>query len=86
MRSNTMPTSIVAATSPLPPCNLAPRDVEALVADLAAYSNQFLPDFSRKDQSVWAHRYLQALLSDHVRKSIEPLALAHGFSIRCMQA
>ena len=81
-----MPTTIVAATSPQPSCNLAPRDVEALVADLAAYTNQFLPDFSRKDQPVWAHRYLQALLSDHARKSIEPLALAHGFSIRSMQA
>jgi SRSO17 transposase len=81
-----MPTTIVAATCPVPACNLAPRDVEALVADLAAYADTFLPDFSRKDQASWAHRYLQGLVSAHARKSIEPMALAHGFPIRSMQA
>ena len=81
-----MPTPIVAATCPLPACNLASRDVESLVADLATYVDAFLPDFSRKDQAPWAHRYLQGLVSDHPRKSIEPMALAHGFPIRSMQA
>jgi len=81
-----MPTPIVAATCPVPACNLAPRDVEALVADLVAYTATFLPDFSRKDQASWAYRYLQGLVSDHPRKSIEPMALAHGFPIRSMQA
>ena len=81
-----MPTTIVAATCPLPPCNLAPRDVDALLTDLAAYADLFLPDFARKDQAPWAHRYLQGLVSDHPRKSIEPMALAHGFPIRSMQA
>ena len=46
-----MPTPIVAATCPLPACNLASRDVEALVADLSTYVDAFLPDFSRKDQA-----------------------------------
>jgi len=81
-----MPTTIVAATCPVPPCNLAPRDVKSLVADLAAYADHFLPDFPRKDQGSWAHRYLQGLVSNHPRKSIEPMALAHGFPIRSMQA
>lgn len=81
-----MPTTIVAATCPVPTCNLAPRDVETLVADLAAYTNQFLPCFARADQGQWAHRYLHGLVSDHPRKSIEPMALAHGFPIRSMQA
>src|SRR5215213_6703079 len=84
-----MPTAIVAAvaaTCPLPICNLTPRDVESLVTDLAAYVAQFLPDFSRKDQASWAHRYLQGLVSNHPRKSIEPMAIAHGFPIRSMQA
>lgn len=81
-----MPTPIVAATCPLPSCNLTPRDVEALVADLASFADLFLPDFPRKDQAPWAHRYLQGLLSDLPRKSIEPIALAHGFPIRSMQA
>ena len=81
-----MPTPIVAATCPVPACNLVPRDVESLVTDLAAYADVFLPDFSRKDQALWAHRYLQGLVSAHPRKSIEPMALAHGFPIRSMQA
>src|SRR5215210_7508026 len=81
-----MLTTIVAATCPAPTCNLAPRDVEALVPDLAAYAGQFLACFPRKDQGPWAHRYLQGLVSDHPRKSIEPMALAHGFPIRSMQA
>ena len=81
-----MPTPIVAATCPVPACNLVPRDVESLVTDLAAYADVFLPDFSRKDQASWAHRYLQGLVSAHPRKSIEPMALAHGFPIRSMQA
>jgi SRSO17 transposase len=83
---NTMPTTIVAATCPVPVCNLAPRDVESLVTDLAVYADAFLPDFSRTDQVRWAYRYLQGLVSDHPRKSIEPMALAHGFPIRSMQA
>jgi len=81
-----MPTTIVAATCPVPACNLAPRDVESLVADLAAYAAHFLSAFPRKDQAPWAHRYLQGLVSDHPRKSIEPMALAHGFPIRSLQA
>jgi SRSO17 transposase len=81
-----MPTPIVAATCPVPACNLVPRDVESLVTDLAAYADVFRPDFSRKDQASWAHRYLQGLVSAHPRKSIEPIALAHGFPIRSMQA
>ena len=81
-----MPTPIVAATCPVPACNLVPRDVESLVTDLAAYAEVFLPDFSRKDQASWAYRYLQGLVSAHPRKSIEPMALAHGFPIRSMQA
>ena len=81
-----MPTPIVAATCPVPPCNLAPRDIESLVADLASYVDHFRPDFARKDQAPWAHRYLQGLVSNLPRKSVEPMALAHGFPIRSMQA
>lgn len=81
-----MSTTIVASTCPLPTCNLVPRDVEGLLTDLATYIHQFLPDFSRKDQALWAHRYLHGLLSDQTRKSIEPIALALGFPIRSMQA
>ena len=81
-----MPTTIVAATCPVPMCNLTPQDVKLLLADLAAYADQFRPAFARTDQAHWAHRYLQGLVSQHPRKSIEPMALAHGFPIRGMQA
>jgi SRSO17 transposase len=81
-----MPSSIVADLCPAPECNLAPRDVESLVPELAAYVALFRSCFARTDQGVWAHRYVQGLVSDHPRKSIEPMALAHGFPIRSMQA
>jgi hypothetical protein len=86
LEETSMPTTIVAATSPLPPCNLAPRDVEGLLDDLAVYVEQFSSDFACTEQLAWAHRYLQGLVSDHPRKSIEPMALAHGFGVRSMQA
>jgi SRSO17 transposase len=86
MRKDAMPTTIVADTCPAPQCNLAPRDVEGLVADLEAYAAQFRSCFARASQGAWAQRYLQGLVSDHPRKSIEPMALAHGFPIRSMQA
>ena len=81
-----MPTPIVAATCPTPECNLVPRDVEALVVELEVYAGLFLSAFARADQAIWGHRYLQGLVSNHPRKSIEPMALAHGFPIRSMHA
>ena len=81
-----MPAAIVAADCSLPSCTLVPRDVEGLRQDLADYAAQFASAFARKDQAAWAHRYLSGLLSQLPRKSIEPLALAHGFPIRAMQA
>jgi len=81
-----MPTPIVAATCPAPECNLVPRDIEGLVGDLQAYASHFLSAFARTDQAIWGHRYLQSLVGNHPRKSIEPMALAHGFPIRSMQA
>ena len=81
-----MHSTIVAPTCPLPPCNLTVQDVEALLPALAGYVEQFAGAFARSDQHTWAHRYLQGLLSILPRKSIEPMALALGFSIRGMQA
>lgn len=81
-----MPDAIVAADRSLTTCILTPDDVEGLRQDLSDYAAQFAPAFARKDQAVWAHRYLVGLLSQLPRKSIEPIALAHGFPIRAMQA
>lgn len=81
-----MPAAIVAADCSLTTCTLTPRDVEGLRQDLADYAAQFAPAFARKDQAAWAHRYLSGLLSQLPRKSIEPIALTHGFPIRALQA
>lgn len=81
-----MLTTIVAPTCPLPPCNLTVADVEALRPALAEYVAHFASAFARADQHTWVHRYLQGLVSILPRKSIEPMALAFGFSIRGMQA
>ena len=76
---------IVAETCPAPECNLAPRDVERLVDDLAAYHAQFRAAFARPEQAAWAAHYLHGLLGDCHRKSIEPMALALDVDIRGMQ-
>lgn len=78
--------TIVAPTCPEPSCTLTVADVEALRPALAGYVAQFACAFARADQHAWALRYLQGLVSILPRKSIEPMALAFGFSIRGMQA
>ncbi len=63
--------------SALPPSdNLAPREVEALGEELAAYHAHFAPLFKRAEQRQQAAHYLAGQLLDLERKSIEPMALA----------
>lgn len=76
---------IGAETCPAPVCTLVPRDVATLVADLAAYHALVAPLFCRSDQAEWAAHYLQGLLGDCPRTSIEPMALALGLNVRTMQ-
>lgn len=77
--------AIVADTCPAPACNLAPRDVAALVDHLAAYHAHFASAFARPEQACCADQYLRGLLSNIPRKSIEPMALALGVPIRPLQ-
>jgi len=66
--------------------NLAPRDVEGLLDELRAYHASFSPLFARAEQRHWALQYLQGLLLDLPRKSVEPMALAlRDGNIRAMQ-
>jgi SRSO17 transposase len=69
-----------------PECNLAARDIEELLDELRAYHAHFSPLFARREQRDWGLQYLQGLLSDLPRKSIEPMALAlpEG-NVRAMQ-
>jgi len=49
-----MPPCIVPAPTPPPVCNLAPRDVEHFVADLATFHAFFVPAFRRPEQAAAA--------------------------------
>lgn len=77
--------SIVLETCPAPVCNLAPRDIEALPDQLAAYAARFAPAFGRAKHAYWAEQYLRGLLSSCERKSIEPMALYLDLPIRPLQ-
>ena len=81
-----MARTVRTALSSLPPVNLAPRDVEGLLDELRAYHAYFGPLFARREQRGWGLQYMQGLLSDLPRKSIEPMALAlpEG-NVRAMQ-
>ena len=85
-------TTITAGTTTPPPSgrspliNLAPRDVEALAAELVAYHAEFAPLFQRSEQRHWALAYLHGQLLELERKSIEPMALAlWGGDVQAMQ-
>jgi SRSO17 transposase len=73
--------------SALPPTdNLAPRDVDALAEELAAYHAHFAPLFRRAEQRRQAAHYLAGQLLDLERKSIEPMALAlPGGNVQALQ-
>jgi len=81
-----MARTVRTALTPLPSVNLAPRDVEGLLDELRAYHAYFSPLFARREQRGWGMQYVQGLLSDLPRKSVEPMALAlpEG-NVRAMQ-
>lgn len=80
-----MSTEIVAETCPAPKCNLSPRDVAGLIDKLKTYHTFFRSAFRRPEQSAWAEVYLQGLLGNQSRKSIEPIALSLGVNVRDLQ-
>lgn len=51
-----------------------PELSEAVLGRLRDYATLFRDDFCRHDQARWTALYLQGLLRDGDRKSIEPLA------------
>ncbi len=72
-------------TCPAPECNLSSRDVEQFVEELDSYVKLFEPAFRRREQWRWSKLYLQGLLGDTERKTIERMALELGQNIRDMQ-
>ncbi|HXG19412.1 MAG TPA: IS701 family transposase [Methylomirabilota bacterium] len=59
----------------VPELKLNSRDIQGLADELERYHSIYSPLFARREQRHWAKLYLQGLLSDLPRKSIEPMAL-----------
>lgn len=53
---------------------ITPELEPAVLQRLIRYADVFRPDFRRHDQARWTSVYLQGLIGDGERKSIEPLA------------
>src|SRR5712691_6971467 len=73
-----------------PKMELVIQDIKHLVEALRDYHALYSPLFQRREQREAAHTYLQGLLAELPRKSIEPLVLAldgvHPHAVRAMQA
>jgi SRSO17 transposase len=72
-------------TCPGPECNLSNKDVEQFGAELERYVNLFEPAFRRREQWHWSGQYVQGLLGDTPRKTVERMALELGQNVRDMQ-
>ena len=72
-------------TCPAPECNLAEQDIEEWVAELDSYAQLFEPAFRRREQWQWSRVYLNGLLGQTERKTVEGMALELGRNVRTMQ-
>ena len=59
----------------VPNFDLSEQDVELLNEELEEFHEIFSPLYQRREQREWALLYLQGLLSDSSRKSIEAMIL-----------
>lgn len=59
-----------------PDCKLTPEDIDHMADELEAFHDLFEDAFRRVEQIGLSRRYLQGLLTDLERKSVEPIALA----------
>jgi SRSO17 transposase len=64
------------AIETVPAMALAPQDIHQLIEELREYHTIYSPLFQRREQREGAEKYLQGLLLDIPRKSIEPMVLA----------
>jgi SRSO17 transposase len=72
-------------TCPSPACNLLGQDIEKFVEEMDSYVKLFEPAFRRREQWQWSGLYVQGLLGDTERKTIERMALELGQNVRDMQ-
>ena len=72
-----------------PSLDLTPADIDALLDELHAYHAIYSPLFQRREQREWSAKYLQGVLLELPRKSIEPMVLAvegaNRNAVRAMQ-
>ena len=59
-----------------PELKLKPSEIDDLLTELREYHAIYSPLFRRREQREWGEKYLQGLVSDIPRKSIEPIGLA----------
>lgn len=73
----------------IPELTLTVAELDEVLTDLEAYHAIYGPLFRRREQREWAAVYLQGLLSELPRKSIEPIVLelvgADGNAVRAVQ-
>ena len=72
-------------TCPAPKCNLSNKDIEQFVEEMNRYVELFEPAFDRQEQWRWSRLYVQGLLGDTQRKTVERMALELGQNARDMQ-
>jgi SRSO17 transposase len=72
-------------TCPAPACNLRAKDIEQFGEELDSYVKQFEGAFRRREQWEWSGVYLQGLLGETQRKTVERMALEMGQNVRDMQ-
>ena len=72
-------------TCPAPECNLSSKEIEQFVEEMDRYVELFEPAFDRQKQWRWSRLYVQGLLGDTQRKTVERMALELGQNVRDMQ-
>ncbi len=72
-------------TCPEPEFNLSGKDVDQFVEELKSYAKVFEPAFCRREQWERGQAYLNGLLGNTSRKTVERMALEIGENIRDLQ-
>ena len=61
------------------------EQVSSLAPAFTAFISSFKPCFARRDTFAHLDTYCRGLISDLPRKSVEPMALAAGATVRTLQ-
>ena len=67
---------MIQAIETIPKIDLKPEEVQNLLEELREYHAIYSPLFYRSEHREWSQKYLQGLMLDIDRKSVEPMVLA----------